>query len=246
MKSKDLSIVLCGAAGQGIKTVEHILVHLLKQSGFHVFATKEYMSRIRGGSNSTEIRVSSERVAAPVDRIDILLPFNEGALWHLQKRISAETVTVGDRANICKSCPAEVMTFIDIPLADLARDLDYLEKYIMPMEDLWQKHREFEGSGIERYVWQRVMLSPFYSYGKYKYDKNENIVEKSLDITIDYLKLYTKLWADVEKADPEYMKLLNERKRIMLDTMREYDPGEGPLKKALGAEAAHKILALLF
>ena len=133
-----------------------------------------------------------------------------------------------------------------IPLADLARDPDYLEKYIMPMEDLWQKHREFEGSGIERYVWQRVMLSPFYSYGKYKYDKNENIVEKSLDITIDYLKLYTKLWADVEKADPEYMKLLNERKRIMLDTMLEYDPGEGPLKKALGAEAAHKILALLF
>jgi hypothetical protein len=51
-----------------------------------------------------------------------------------------------------------------IPLADCARDLDYMEKYMMPMEDLWKQHKDIEGSGIERYTWQRVMLSPFYSY----------------------------------------------------------------------------------
>jgi len=123
MKHNEVSIVLCGAAGQGVKTVEHILVHLLKQSGYHVFATKEYMSRIRGGSNSTTIRVSSERVAAPVDRIDILLPFNEEALWHLQKRISPDTVIVGDRTKICKTCPSEAVTFIDVPLAEMAAEV---------------------------------------------------------------------------------------------------------------------------
>ncbi len=52
-----------------------------------------------------------------------------------------------------------------IPLADCARDLDYLEKYIMPMESLWKKYKDIEGSGIERYSFQRVMLSPFYAYG---------------------------------------------------------------------------------
>lgn len=123
MEKNHVSIVLCGAAGQGVKTVENILVHLLKQSGFHVFATKEYMSRIRGGSNSTEIRVSSESVAAAVDRIDILMPFNEGALWHLQRRISPETLIIGDRKKICKSCPSEAMNFIDIPYADMASEV---------------------------------------------------------------------------------------------------------------------------
>ena len=54
----DFSIVLCGAAGQGIQTIEYALTRALKLSGFNVFATKEYMSRIRGGSNSTEIRIS--------------------------------------------------------------------------------------------------------------------------------------------------------------------------------------------
>lgn len=132
-----------------------------------------------------------------------------------------------------------------IPLVDCARDAEYLEKYIMPMEGLWKKYKGLEGSGIERYVWQRVMLSPFYTYGKYKYDI-ENIEEKSLDITIEYLNLYTQLWADVQPADPGYMGPLNERKRIMLKTMLEYDPGEMWLRQSLDEETTHKILALLF
>ena len=132
-----------------------------------------------------------------------------------------------------------------IPLADCARDLDYLEKYIMPMESLWKKYKDIEGSGIERYTWQRVMLSPFYAYGKYKYSI-ENIDEKALEISIEYLKLYTKLWAEVQPADPGYMELLNDRKKIMLKTMLDYDPGEMWLRQSLDQETAHRILALLF
>ena len=75
----DVSIVLCGEAGQGIQTVEFLLTRILKLAGCNVFATKEYMSRIRGGANSTEIRVSDKRVCALVDRIDILIALNKGA-----------------------------------------------------------------------------------------------------------------------------------------------------------------------
>jgi 2-oxoglutarate ferredoxin oxidoreductase subunit alpha len=92
-----LSIVLCGEAGQGIQTVEAILVKLLAGAGFHVFATKEYMSRIRGGSNSTQLRVSSGPVAAPLDRIDIFLPLDKAAIPHLRRRIGPDTLVIGDR-----------------------------------------------------------------------------------------------------------------------------------------------------
>lgn len=34
LNKKDVSVVLCGQAGQGIQTVERILVRLLKLSGF--------------------------------------------------------------------------------------------------------------------------------------------------------------------------------------------------------------------
>lgn len=92
----DVSIVLCGEAGQGIQTVEHILTQTLKLSGYNVFSTQEYMSRIRGGSNSTSIRVSSKRISAPLDRIDILIPFSKGSIDHLRWRISSETVILGE------------------------------------------------------------------------------------------------------------------------------------------------------
>jgi 2-oxoglutarate ferredoxin oxidoreductase subunit alpha len=95
--NEDVSIVLCGEAGQGIQTVEHILTQTLKLSGYHVFSTEEYMSRIRGGSNSTLVRVSSNRVSAPVDRIDLLIPFSPGAIGHVQKRISPKTVLLGEK-----------------------------------------------------------------------------------------------------------------------------------------------------
>jgi len=132
-----------------------------------------------------------------------------------------------------------------IPLADCGRDMEYLEKYMVPMEEIWKKYKDIAGMGTERYLWQKVMLSPFYAYGKCKYDI-ENIEEKALEITMEYLKLYTKFWAEAQKADPAYMELLNGRKRAMLKTMMENDPGEGPLKKAFGEETARKILALLF
>ncbi len=114
--SKDISIVLCGGAGQGIETVEHILTHVLKLAGFHVFAAKEFMSRIRGGSNSTTIRVSAQRVRAFVDRVDILIPFDKNAIEHVQKRISPDTLILSE---------AEVshQNSIQVPFTTIAKEI---------------------------------------------------------------------------------------------------------------------------
>ncbi len=123
LDKKDVSIVLCGQAGQGIQTVERILVRLLKLSGFHVFATKEYMSRVRGGNNSTEIRVAPSRVSAFVDRIDILIPFHKGALKHVERRITPQSFILGDEEIISKDCQLNGDQCIPIPLSQIASDV---------------------------------------------------------------------------------------------------------------------------
>jgi 2-oxoglutarate ferredoxin oxidoreductase subunit alpha len=73
----DITIVLCGQAGQGMQTVGKLLTCISKTAGYNVFATTEYMSRVRGGMNSTLIRISKEPVKAFVDRIDILVPLSK-------------------------------------------------------------------------------------------------------------------------------------------------------------------------
>jgi 2-oxoglutarate ferredoxin oxidoreductase subunit alpha len=97
---EDLSIVLCGEAGQGIQTVEKLFTRVIKKAGFNIFSTKEYMSRVRGGSNSTQIRISTESISAYVDRIDILIPLSKDAVKHIERRISNETYIVGEEENI--------------------------------------------------------------------------------------------------------------------------------------------------
>ena len=113
----DIAIVLSGEAGQGIQTIEFILARVLKRSGYHVFSTKEYMSRIRGGSNSIMIRASSRRVNAMVDRIDILVPLDSKALERLRHRISDKTVIMGDGTHLKTRIP-----FMDIPISAIAEE----------------------------------------------------------------------------------------------------------------------------
>lgn len=99
-EKNDVTIVVGGQAGQGIQTIEFILARVLKRCGYSVFSTKEYMSRIRGGSNSSTIRVGSGRVCAFVDRIDILVSFDSYTLERLRSRITPRTLILGDRARL--------------------------------------------------------------------------------------------------------------------------------------------------
>ncbi len=90
----EISIVICGEAGQGIQTVETLLIEALKSAGFYIFCTKEYMSRVRGGANSIQIRVSEKPVSAYIKRTDILIPLIKEAVDHLGERISKETFII--------------------------------------------------------------------------------------------------------------------------------------------------------
>ncbi len=117
MIKDDVSIVLAGEAGQGLQSIEAILIKVLKKNGYNVFSTKEYMSRVRGGINSTEIRVSSERVASFVERIDILIVLNQDGINHLKNRISENTLVIGEKEKINYS------RITDIPLTKIAIDV---------------------------------------------------------------------------------------------------------------------------
>ena len=118
----DISIVLCGAAGQGIQTVETLLTKSLKRSGYNVFASREYMSRVRGGVNSTSIRVSSKPVRAYLERIDILIPLNQEAIPHVKDRISSQTIIIGEAKFLGSSSTTKGIN-IEVPFTEFAQEI---------------------------------------------------------------------------------------------------------------------------
>jgi 2-oxoglutarate ferredoxin oxidoreductase subunit alpha len=119
----EVSIAICGEAGQGIQTLETLVTWVLKNSGYNVFATKEFMSRVRGGANSTSIRVAAQRVSAHVDRIDLLIPLSPDGIPRLADRITPETIIIGEKEKIAKVVEADRYRIVDIPFSKIASDM---------------------------------------------------------------------------------------------------------------------------
>jgi 2-oxoglutarate ferredoxin oxidoreductase subunit alpha len=67
------NLLLGGAAGQGIETTASILEKLLKRSGCHLFTTRDFMSRIRGGHNFTQIRFGDQPLFSHADPLDCVV-----------------------------------------------------------------------------------------------------------------------------------------------------------------------------
>ena len=119
---EDISLVLSGEAGKGLNTIERVLIRTLKLSGFHIFAAKEVMSRVRGGNNTVEIRVSSRPVEAFVDRIDILIPLNEKAIYRLEHRLGADTIIIGESASVDEKY-RNGHRFFEAPFSSMAEEV---------------------------------------------------------------------------------------------------------------------------
>ncbi len=81
-----------------MQAIESILVETIRRSGHHVLATKEYRSRVRGGVNSTSIRLSGNPISAYSERIGhegmIDVPF-ERAAAEAGSPLYASSVAVG-------------------------------------------------------------------------------------------------------------------------------------------------------
>jgi len=75
----DLNIRIAGAAGQGVETTGGLLVDAFVQSGLHVFSTQSYMSRVRGGLNWHDIRISDRALSSGTEKADLIVALNEQA-----------------------------------------------------------------------------------------------------------------------------------------------------------------------
>lgn len=98
-KTTDITVMLAGEAGSGVQSIETTLVNLLKAEGYHVFATKEYMSRVRGGVNSTTIRISNSPVRALSGKIDVFIPLDNDS-YERYKGIVSRSYVIGDKTKI--------------------------------------------------------------------------------------------------------------------------------------------------
>lgn len=80
MINNDLTIRIGGEAGQGMDTSGAGFARALVRAGLHIFAHSDFMSRIRGGYNFYQLRISDQPIYAPDNVVHLLLAFSPDAI----------------------------------------------------------------------------------------------------------------------------------------------------------------------
>ena len=89
----DLTFTIAGQAGQGMQSISSTLGRMLAGAGYHVCASQDLMSRIRGGHNFSSIRVSDLPVSSPSDKVNLLIALDEPSVnRHLADMVSGGVV----------------------------------------------------------------------------------------------------------------------------------------------------------
>lgn len=107
------NILLGGAAGDGIETMSMILEKLLKQSGFHVFTTRDFMSRVRGGHNFVQIRFGEEPIESHCERLDGIFATNAETFTLHQNELNMDGFVICDAALALKDKRAPALPLLE-------------------------------------------------------------------------------------------------------------------------------------
>lgn len=114
----DYTIKIGGEAGQGIQTIGDTLSKVFSRCGYHVFTHQDFMSRVRGGHNFYQIRVSDSELSASRAPVDVLVALDRDSIALHAGELSNIGLIVYDSAALKEKHDAP--QFFDVPLLDLA------------------------------------------------------------------------------------------------------------------------------
>jgi 2-oxoglutarate ferredoxin oxidoreductase subunit alpha len=121
---KDLNWAIGGEAGDGIDSTGKIFAQALSRAGRHVFTSKDFASRIRGGYTAYKVRTSVDRIESVVDRLDILIALTQRTIDENMDELHEGSVIIydGERTTMQDVEIPDEMIGLDVPLKSLAED----------------------------------------------------------------------------------------------------------------------------
>lgn len=113
----DFTVLVGGAAGQGMDTFSNLLELTMKRFGYHVFSYKNYMSMVRGGHNFIQVRFSDKPISTFTTKVDVIFALNEETINNHKDKLKENGVIIADK-DILKD-----NNILHLPIMDVAKEL---------------------------------------------------------------------------------------------------------------------------
>ncbi len=91
-----IDLLIGGEAGQGLVTVGLLLSKAIASTGYEVLATQTYLSRIRGGHNTYQIRVGDTSPRSAGEEIDLLIALDGDSIPLHSYQLKNGGLIIGD------------------------------------------------------------------------------------------------------------------------------------------------------
>ncbi|WP_336025487.1 2-oxoacid:acceptor oxidoreductase subunit alpha [Halobellus salinisoli] len=120
----DFNWAIGGEAGDGIDSTGKIFAQALSRAGRHVFTSKDFASRIRGGYTAYKVRTAVDPVQSVVDRLDVLIALTPRTIDENLDELHEGSVIIydGDRTTMENVEIPDGMIGLDVPLKRLAEE----------------------------------------------------------------------------------------------------------------------------
>jgi 2-oxoglutarate ferredoxin oxidoreductase subunit alpha len=116
----EFNIKVGGEAGQGIQTIGTVLSKTFQKGGLYVFGVQHYYSRVRGGHNFFQARVSDRPIAAMREKINMLIALDRASIdEHLDELDNGVVIVDKDSVKIDE----EHNVLFHVPLLGIAKEV---------------------------------------------------------------------------------------------------------------------------
>jgi 2-oxoglutarate ferredoxin oxidoreductase subunit alpha len=121
---EDLNWAIGGEAGDGIDSTGKIFARALSRAGRHVYTSKDFASRIRGGYTAYKVRTAVNPVESVVDRLDVLIALTERTIEENLDELHDGSVIIydGEQTTMQDVKVPEGMIGLEVPLKSLAEE----------------------------------------------------------------------------------------------------------------------------
>ena len=117
----DISIRIGGEAGQGIQAISSIIAKTFIRHDFYVFINQDVESRIRGGHNFDQIRISNDPVHAVADAVNILIALDKETIHQDIDCLSEDGILIFDDDEI--DFKSDNPNHFSVPFARIAKQV---------------------------------------------------------------------------------------------------------------------------